>query len=262
MNFKIFGKEITVKKPALIASSAVLIVVMGFVGINIAKDNNGIVFEDTEGKGNNGTAIGTTSTSKVGSGATPSVTDQPGEIKVYITGCVKKPGIVTIRKGQLINDAIMAAGGPTQDADLNINMVYELNENVWIIVKSKGGNKGSTTNKSNTYNAGTGTNKSPAKQGQGSTDMKNSGIEIIKDSGGAVVGEKTDGTDGGSGKININTASAAELDKLPGVGEKISKDIVNYRDKNGKFKSISDMVKVPGIGESKFNAIKDLITVN
>ncbi len=262
MNFNIFGNEITVKKPVLIALSAVLIVVLGFVGIYVTRDNNGIVFDDTDGKENIGNTVNVTAASKATPDVTPVSINQPEEIKVYITGCVKKPGIVTLKKGQLIDDAIKAAGGPTQDADLNINMVYELNENAWIIIKSKSENMRDTTNKSNTSNTSSGMTKSPAQKDQNKSSVGNTGIEIIKDSGGAVVEEKSDPTNGSDGKININTASSAELDKLPGIGEKISKDIVSYRDKNGKFKSIADIVKVPGVGESKFNNIKDKITVN
>jgi len=140
MNFNIFGNEITVKKPVLIALSAVLIVVLGFVGIYVTRDNNGIVFDDTDGKENIGNTVNVTAASKATPDVTPVSINQPEEIKVYITGCVKKPGIVTLKKGQLIDDAIKAAGGPTQDADLNINMVYELNENAWIIIKSKSEN--------------------------------------------------------------------------------------------------------------------------
>lgn len=62
-------------------------------------------------------------------------------------------------------------------------------------------------------------------------------------------------------KININTASAADLQKLPRVGESIAQRIVDYRTKNGKFKRIEDIMKVRGIGEKVFLQLKDLITV-
>jgi len=62
-------------------------------------------------------------------------------------------------------------------------------------------------------------------------------------------------------KININTASLAELQKLPRVGEKVAQRIIDFRKKNGRFKRIEDIMKVKGIGEKMFNRIKDLITV-
>ena len=61
--------------------------------------------------------------------------------------------------------------------------------------------------------------------------------------------------------ININTATQAELESLPGIGPTTALKIINYRKGNGKFSSIEDIKKVSGIGESKFNSIKDLIKV-
>lgn len=62
-------------------------------------------------------------------------------------------------------------------------------------------------------------------------------------------------------KININTADAEELTALPGIGEKISERIVEYRTENGLFYSIEEIMEVSGIGEAKFEAIKDMICV-
>ena len=66
---------------------------------------------------------------------------------------------------------------------------------------------------------------------------------------------------GSSGKININSCSKEELMSLPGIGEVTATRILEYR-KSYKFKSIEDIMNVSGIGEKKFEAIKDLITVN
>lgn len=62
-------------------------------------------------------------------------------------------------------------------------------------------------------------------------------------------------------KININTASAAELETLPRIGPAVAQRIIDYREKNGKFNRIEDIMKVPGIGEKVFEQIKDKITV-
>lgn len=63
------------------------------------------------------------------------------------------------------------------------------------------------------------------------------------------------------GKVNINTANAAELDTLPGVGPARASDIIKYRETNGKFKSIEDIKNIKGIGEASFEKLKDMIKV-
>jgi competence protein ComEA len=165
------------------------------------------------------------------------------KIDVYVTGCVNKPGIVSLKKGQLINDAIVAAGGATSDADLkNINLVYKLESNVMLYIKSKD------------------ETESINEQSEGGA-----GVRITQDSGGAVVYGESSGTSstgaGSKGKVNINKADMSQLITLPGVGEATARDIIEYREKNGKFKTIEDIMKVPRIKEGRFNAIKDLIVV-
>lgn len=61
--------------------------------------------------------------------------------------------------------------------------------------------------------------------------------------------------------VNINSASESDLIKLPGIGKKTASEIINYRNKNGKFENINDLLKVKGIGKSKFDKIKSRIIV-
>ncbi|HRD01528.1 MAG TPA: ComEA family DNA-binding protein [Candidatus Saccharicenans sp.] len=63
------------------------------------------------------------------------------------------------------------------------------------------------------------------------------------------------------GKVNINTASLAELESLPRIGPKVAQRILDYRTQNGPFKKVEDLMKVQGIGEKIFNQLKDRITV-
>ena len=62
-------------------------------------------------------------------------------------------------------------------------------------------------------------------------------------------------------KININTASAAELQQLPRIGEKVAQRIIDFREKHGNFQKIEEIMKVKGIGEKMFTSLKELITV-
>ena len=62
-------------------------------------------------------------------------------------------------------------------------------------------------------------------------------------------------------KVNINTANKEKLETLPGIGETTAQKIIDYREENGKFKSIEDIKNVSGIGDAKFNNLKDKITV-
>ena len=61
--------------------------------------------------------------------------------------------------------------------------------------------------------------------------------------------------------ININSATQSDLEKLPGIGSSTAEKIIDYRTKNGKFKKIEDLMNISGIGESKFNNIKDYISI-
>lgn len=62
-------------------------------------------------------------------------------------------------------------------------------------------------------------------------------------------------------KININKATSEELSTLPGIGESTAMKIINYRQENGKFNAIEDIKNVPGIGDAKFESLKELISV-
>ncbi|MFO7298865.1 MAG: ComEA family DNA-binding protein [Actinomycetes bacterium] len=76
---------------------------------------------------------------------------------------------------------------------------------------------------------------------------------------GADTGASPDG--GGGGPISINRATATDLEALPGVGPVLAARIVSFRDQNGPFQTVEDLLQVPGIGEAKLAAIRDLITV-
>ena len=144
------------------------------------------------------------------------------EITVYVTGAINKPGVVTVREGARMADAVKACGGllPTADGE-KVNMAQVLKDGQQVRVPEKQA----------------GSSALPANTGKASSAVKT----------------KADGP------ININTASAEELDALPGIGPTMAKRIIEYRETEGAFTAIEDIKKVKGIGEAKFEKMKDKI---
>lgn len=147
---------------------------------------------------------------------------------IHITGEVRNTGIVEVNKGARIIDVIEQAGGLTEIADISkVNLAYVVKDAQKIYIPS-------------IYDE--------AEIEYISTE--NGDNVIINDNNG---GEKN--------MININTATQTELEELSGIGPSTALKIVNYREENGNFKSIEDIKNVPGIGEAKYNNIKDMIEV-
>lgn len=154
-------------------------------------------------------------------------------VTVYVCGAVNKPGVVKLTAGARNIDAIEACGGTLPTADTaKLNMAQLLKDGAQITVPEKNivsmqepqaGNKGET--------------------------VKTNGAQSRKNSTSA------------EGKININTADQAELDKLPGVGPATAEAIIEYRKNEGQFTAIEDLKKVNGIGDAKFRKIADRITI-
>lgn len=154
--------------------------------------------------------------------------NEVNEIVIHITGAVKKEGIVYLREGDRVIDAIKKAGGETKEADLGqVNLAYVLSDGqkIYIPRKNEKIDEYIISDSNNSYKVN---NQSELKTKE---------------------------------KININSASEDELDTLPGIGPSIAKKIIDYRNENGKFSSIEDLKNVSGIGEAKFSDIKDSITI-
>ncbi|WP_432408937.1 helix-hairpin-helix domain-containing protein [Wukongibacter sp. M2B1] len=144
-------------------------------------------------------------------------TENPKEIKIDICGAVREQGVVVLKEGDRVIDAINKAGGLTDDADIS-----RVNRSKYVFDGEK---------------------------------------LIIPEKGEEIEGIEELGLLGVDQKININVASKEELISLDGVGESISERIIKYRSENNGFKSIEEIMNVSGIGENKFNQIKDSIKI-
>lgn len=169
-------------------------------------------------------------------------------IKIHVTGAVKSNGIVQIEKDSRINDAIEAAGGLTEDADLtNINLAYIIEDGQKIYIPSIDDKEEIQTSTSVQDN----------QNAEGQARQKQEATFIFSGPGYGIT-EETEGTDK---KININKATLMELITLPGIGEATAVKIIEYRKTSGNFKTIEEIKNVPGIGDAKFNVIKEFISV-
>lgn len=281
---QLLGREVKVKTEAVVIIIAVLILLGCLVGYIFFRDKSEIIIE----AGENG--IESTNTAVSVSGETNDKGGLPGgegnitnsmdtasdttkaieTIKIYVVGCVKEPGIVTIQKGQLIYDAINQAGGLTDEADAdNINMVYKLSENVMLFIKSKKEAEQKAAESVDQRATEKIAQKTAGKTVQKAEPVKGSDAVVVAKSGDSavIIGEGDNGSGDGDNKegkirpVNINTATADELDTLPGVGEATAKDIIAFRERNDGFKKIEDIMRVPRIKEARFDSIKEYITV-
>ena len=179
---------------------------------------------------------------------------EEGKIYVYVTGAVNRPGVYGLEKSSMIVEAVEAAGGLTREADEeNINMVYRLEGNAMLNIKRKT-NSGSEP----------GSPEIPEGEEWAEASQYGSGVRLTNDyDGQLIVLEDTNnnGPEANNGvkKISINNASKEVLSTLPGIGTATADKIITYREKNGAFKKIEDIMKVTGIKQAKFDAIKDLI---
>ena len=150
---------------------------------------------------------------------------------VYVCGAVRTPGVVRLPAGARVTDALELAGGPTAKAELAaVNLAAPVTDGQQILVPERGAAVAA-----------------PATSGSSSA----SGALSVSPAGGSAPGAL----------ININTASLEELDSLDGVGPSTAQKIIDYRTENGGFKTIDEIKEVPGIGDAKFAAMKDSITV-
>lgn len=160
-------------------------------------------------------------------GATPTTTDDPApELVVHVSGAVAAPGVVHLPAGARVDDALRAVGGATDEADLAaVNLARPLVDGEQIHVPVPG--------------------EEPRPHPVGPTDPAADGPA-----------ETAEGA-----LIDLNTADAAELEELPGVGPAIARRILEHREKNGPFTSVDGLLEVSGIGPATLEEIRGRATV-
>ena len=167
------------------------------------------------------------------------------KIIVHISGEVKNQGVVELEENSRVNDAIEKAGGVTENAYMkDINLAYKLEDGMKIYIPSKEEVENSKNN-GTSVNGGVSSSNEYYSYGENTNGSSN-------------VNSKKDES---NKKVNINTANKEELDTLPGIGEATADKIIEYRNKNGKFKTKEEIKEVSGIGDSKYERIKDLIEI-
>jgi competence protein ComEA len=164
----------------------------------------------------------------------PSVSVAPardGSAVVHVVGAVRRPGVYRLRLGQRVEDAIRRAGGASAATDLQaINLAAKVADGQQVVV--------------------------PRRAAAGASGAAAGGGGPA----GAVAGGGAAGA-APSAPINLNSATAEQLDTLDGVGPATVQKILEYRTQHGGFSSVDDLAQVSGIGPKKLEALKAQVTV-
>lgn len=175
-------------------------------------------------------------------GAVISKSAQAKTVRVQVSGAVLEPGIYDLPASCRVEEAISAAGGLTENADSErVNLVRKVRDGMQIRVPVKKAGRTSRTQRKSAQ----------AKSGLGESASKKYGSAKA-----------------GSGRNNsmmqnvrINSASARELQQLPGIGPALAQRIVDIRSR-GRFASVEDLLRVPGIGKAKLAKLRDYVEVD
>jgi competence protein ComEA len=162
-----------------------------------------------------------TSVAPIDATVAPSTTSVPSSIVVYVAGAVAAPGVYTLEPAARVTDAVTAAGGAAADADLDV-------VNLAAVV----------------------------------TDGERIYVPKVGETIPAVIGDTAAATDTTpAGPVNVNSATADQLDVLPGVGPTTAAAIIAHREQHGPFQTVDQLGDVRGIGPAKLDALRGLVTV-
>lgn len=171
---------------------------------------------------------------------------------VHITGAVNKPGIYKVPTGMRLVDVLSKAGGLKKEAyvsDLNLTQAISDGTTIHIANKQEVQKTVLKTNVQISSN-------SAKNQVEKPINYKNAKVEKKHKNQ-----SKSNKNINSNVLININKASEEELSSLPGVGEKLAKNIIIYRLKHGGFKSINELKNIERVGEKKFNKLKNRVKI-
>ena len=194
-------------------------------------------------------------------GANPSESAQGGAsgeatVRVHVAGAVNNPGVYTLPAQGRAVDAIAAASGAAADADLDrVNLAGALSDGVQIYVPHRGETAAPAQIQPNggTANAGQGNAANGAAQnGASQGGAQPQPARTLTPAGSAQKG---------SAPVNINTATAEELQTLPRIGPAMAQRIIAWREAHGGFRSVDELDAVPGIGPSMLENLRPLVTV-
>jgi len=224
-------KRIKINKKIIL----IILLVAFLIGYYIYENNN---YQEIESSSNDDEFVieeGNQGTKQTKENANISQENEIAEpIIVHVTGAVKNWGVIELEAGARIIDAVNKAGGFTEDADsAKVNLAYVLSDGVKIYIPNKSEEASAVTIKE----------------------------YITEESGDNVIVEEEQMKDSIDSLVNINKATQTELESLPGIGPSTAMKIISYRQEQGFFNNIEDIKNVSGIGESKFESIKDLICV-
>lgn len=149
--------------------------------------------------------------------------EESSQLVVDVKGAVEKPGLYTLEVGSRVNDAVEVAGGLTSQADpKSVNLAQKLSDEAVVYVASK-----------------------------------DEHISVVTSTtASSAISQK-----GNENKVNLNTATEADLQTISGIGAKRAADIIAYREANGGFKSVDDLNNVSGIGDKTMESIRPYVTV-
>jgi competence protein ComEA len=163
------------------------------------------------------------------------IAQESKSLRVVVQGAVNRPGTVQLDSGASLADALQKAGGVTQDADLsNLDLTLALKDGDKISVPPRASGQVPANEPLTPSNAIPTHNAAASPPPSGVTS---------------------------SAKLNLNTATLKELDRLPGIGPVLAQRILDYRQAHGSFRSVEELKQVRGIGDALYDEIKDKVTV-